>query len=222
MPKLAEPTGTTPRLFARMHRLAHCDAVIGILGPNLSVAGTDCFNLNVPDVGHNFDQTLACFTRRERDGVANHIGLAAGPGVRGFGGARGIIVTNHHVLGLHTHLVGGDLRQHGENALADLGNAGHNFRAAAVIEFGPRSRTVDHGSTRNAVPAGSHSSSAFAGHALLRRFLFLHRRKARTQCARRPDIVAIEIAPFFAAGNRSTCLPAGRFLQCVERPRQAD
>src|SRR5215831_6515291 len=126
------------------------------------------------------------------------------------------------MLGLHTHLVGGDLREHSENALAYFSDPSHDLRAAAIVKLGPGSGPVDHGSTRDAIPAGRHPSSAFTGHRLLRRFRFLYRRKARTQRAGRPNIMAIEIGPSIAARRRRTAFPTGRFLQCVERPREAD
>ena len=58
----------------------------------------------------------------------------------------------------------GDLRKNGQDALADLGNPGNDFRAATIVDFGPGSRAIDHGGARNAVPARRHSSSAFARH----------------------------------------------------------
>ena len=174
-------------------------------------------------IGHHFDQSLTRFTRCEGDRVADHIGLAAGSGVRSFRRTRGVVVANHDVLGLHAHLVRGDLREHGENALSDLSDPGDDLSAAAVVDLGPGSGAVDHGGPRDAVPAGSHSSSALAGHRLLRRFLFLGRRKTRAQCARWPDIVTVEIATRSRrARRRRTRFPAGGLFQRVERAHQAD
>lgn len=119
--------------------------------------------------------------------------------MRSLGRTRGIIVANHDMLGFHAHLVRGDLRQHGEDTFPDFSDARDNLRAAAVVELGPGGGAIDHGSPRDAVPAGSHASSTFAGHRLLRRFLFFDRRKACTQCARRPDIATVEIASPVAA-----------------------
>src|SRR6185369_14773745 len=138
--------------------------MIGILSPDLSISGLDCGGLNVPNVGHHLDESLARLARRKRHGVADHVRLAAGARMRSLRRARRVIVANNDVFGLHTHFMGGDLRKNRQDALADLGNPGNDFRAAAIVDFGPGSRAIDHGGARNAVPARRHSSSAFARH----------------------------------------------------------
>jgi hypothetical protein len=110
------------------------------------------------------DQPLARLARGERDGIADHVGLAARAGVRGFRGTGRVIVADHHVLGLYAHLVRGDLRQYGEDAFADLGYAGYDLRAATVVDLGPGSGAIDDRGTGNPVPACRHPSSALAGH----------------------------------------------------------
>src|SRR5262249_14793909 len=66
--------------FGGMHRFTHRYVMVGILGPNFSGTGADCFGLHVPHVGHGVDETCARFTRFTRcegSGVAAHIRLAA-------------------------------------------------------------------------------------------------------------------------------------------------
>ena len=112
-------------------------------GPDLAVAGADQLGIDVPDFGHDVDQALARFARGERDRVADHVGLPAGAGVRGFRHARGVVVADDDVLRLDAHLMRGDLRQHGEDALADLGDAGDHLGAAAVVDLGPGAGAID-------------------------------------------------------------------------------
>jgi hypothetical protein len=75
-----------------------------------------------------------------------------------------IIVANDDVFGLHAHFMRGDLGQHRQDPLANFGDPGDDFRAAAIVDFGPGGRAIDHGGARNAVPARRHSSPAFACH----------------------------------------------------------
>src|SRR5215510_5542693 len=135
-----------------------------MFGPDFSITSADCVGFHAPGVRDDLDQPLARFARCQGDGIADHVGLAARAGMRGFRRTRRIVVADDHMLGLHTHFVRGDLGEHGKNPLTDLGDTGDDLRAAAVIELGPSRGAIDHGCPRDAVPAGSHSSSALAGH----------------------------------------------------------
>ena len=198
--------------FGGVHSFAHRHAVVGMLSPDFTVARANGLGFHIPNLGHRFDQALACFARCKCNGIADHVGLSTGSSMRRLGGARCVVVPDHDVLRLYAHLMRGNLRQHGQNSFSDLGHPGHDLGAAAVVEFSPGGRSVDHRGPRNAVPAGSHSSSALARHRLLRCFLLFCVRKTRTQRARRPNVVTIEILPSVTARSRGASFPAGRLL----------
>src|SRR5262249_33942884 len=84
--------------------------------------------------------------------------------MRGLGGARRVVVADRHVLRPHTQLFGRDLRQHGEDALADLGHARDDLGGAAVVELGPRAGAIDRRGAGDPVPARRQSASAPARH----------------------------------------------------------
>src|SRR5262245_48605842 len=138
--------------------------MIGVFNPDFPIAGTNRGGFNVPDIGDNLDQPLARFTGSKGNSVSDHIGLSAGPGVRGFRRTRGVVVANDDMLGPQAHLMRGDLRKHRQNPLTDFCDTRHDLRATAVIKLGPGGGAVDYGSTCDAVPACRHSSSAFTGH----------------------------------------------------------
>src|SRR5262249_50756364 len=77
---------------------------------------------------------------------------------------RRVVVANDDVLDLHTGFMRGNLRQDRKDTLADLGHAGHDLGAAAIIDLSPGGGAIDHRGTRYAVPAGRHASSAFPCH----------------------------------------------------------
>ena len=130
-------------IFCSAYGFAHGDAMIGVLGPDFAIAGADRFGMDIPNLCHDIDQPLARLARGERDRVANHVGLTARTRVRGFRRTCRIIVADHDVLGLHAHLMRRDLRQHGEDALTDLGDSGRDLGAAAVVDLGPGSGAID-------------------------------------------------------------------------------
>ena len=140
--------------------------MIGALGPDLAGAGPDRFGIDVPYLRHHLDKPAEGLARGERHGIADHVGLAAWRRHARLPAQRAVSLSPMvDVLRAHAHLLRGDLRQHGEDAFADLGDAGDDLRRAAVVDLGPGAGAIDRRGAGDPVPAAGHAASAFAGHA---------------------------------------------------------
>ena len=143
--------------------------------------------------------------------------------MRGLRRARRVVVADDDVFRLHAHFMRGDLRQHGEDALADFGDAGDDLGGAAIVDLGPGGGAVDGRGTGDPVPARRHAASAScACHDYSAALLFFDTGKARAQRARRTNVVAVQVFSSTAARDRRARLPAGGFFRRIERAHEAD
>ena len=186
------------------------------LVPSAQISPLPCGSIVSGSTSHSFGHHFASLPKASREAsatdVADHVGLARGAGMRGFRRARGVVVADGDVLGPHAELFGRDLRQHGEDALADLGDAGDDLRGAAVVDLGPGAGAIHRRGAGDPVPAGGHAASAFARHysAASRSSARSHVESARRarQAARTPS--PLEIAARVAARYRRALLPSRR------------
>src|SRR5262249_50928062 len=71
------PARDNTAFFCRADGFAHGNAMVGVFGPDFTVAGADRLGINIPNHRHDIDKTLAGLARGQRHRIADHVGLTA-------------------------------------------------------------------------------------------------------------------------------------------------